>query len=238
MESIFSYSCRGNQSSSQQRYHTRKDRSRKRQRRNAVGLPKARANATSNTVVHLAAHTKPPLDGPACTTPTSLRCEVGVTRLTPGAHGLNQLHVRRGERKRIAEKYMKPPSRQATIFVPPVNGRILTLPPITNQSERGLYAASSCSRRRGHRFVPAARTLKRPEGRAPGAGSRCAPVNSARSCGHFLGTRQRKTSTPAPPPTPARPRIATSSPPRPAGKTGTTSPCRDTRRDCPRPAPH
>ena len=53
-------------------------------------------------------------------------------------------------------------------------GRILTLPPVANRSERGVYAASPFSSRRGHRFVPAARTLKRPEGRAPGAGSRCA----------------------------------------------------------------
>ena len=47
-------------------------------------------------------------------------------------------------------------------------GRILTLPPIESRSERGVYAASSFPRRQAARFAHAARTLKRPEARAPG----------------------------------------------------------------------
>ena len=46
-------------------------------------------------------------------------------------------------------------------------GRILTLPPIANRSERGIYAASLSASPQANRFVRAARTLKRPEGRAP-----------------------------------------------------------------------
>ena len=53
---------------------------------------------------------------------------------------------------------------------------ILTLPPIEGRSERGVHAASSFPRRQATRFAHAARTLKRPEGRAPGAVSRCAPA--------------------------------------------------------------
>ena len=47
-----------------------------------------------------------------------------------------------------------------------------TLPPIESRSERGVtrvYVASSFPSRQANRFVHAARTLKRPEGRAPGS---------------------------------------------------------------------
>jgi hypothetical protein len=47
--------------------------------------------------------------------------------------------------------------------------------PIANQSERGVYAASTSASRPANRIVRTVRTLKRPEGRAPGAVSRCAP---------------------------------------------------------------
>lgn len=47
--------------------------------------------------------------------------------------------------------------------------RFMTLPQIASAAERGVYAASSFPSRQSNRFVHAVRSLKRPEGRAPGA---------------------------------------------------------------------
>ena len=53
-------------------------------------------------------------------------------------------------------------------------GRIVTLPPMVNEPERGVHAASSFASQQVNRLVYSLRKLKRPEGRAPGAVSGCA----------------------------------------------------------------
>jgi hypothetical protein len=56
--------------------------------------------------------------------------------------------------------------------------RNLTQPAEAGSQERGVHAASSFKKQQANSLVQAIQTLKRPEGRAPGAVPKCARTDS------------------------------------------------------------